>query len=245
MAKVTSRTLRHYDRIGLLVPAWTGNNGYRYYEQEQLLRLQRILLLRELGLGLNQVAEIVDARHDQVAALRQHHKWLLREQERYARLAATVSETISQLEGGNEMAADRLFEGFDVDSERQKEYEAYLRARFGEGVQEHLDESKGRMRDWSDQQKSEFLAEWPAILRRVAELAEAGVAVTEERALDVLAGHYAFVCKAWTPNKHSYRGLGEMYADTEEFRSQIEAVRPGLAEYLRDAMAAYAEARLS
>ncbi len=51
MSKVTSRTLRHYDDVGLLRPAYVGSNGYRYYEQEQLLRLQQILLLRELGLG--------------------------------------------------------------------------------------------------------------------------------------------------------------------------------------------------
>lgn len=43
--------LRHYDLIGLLAPASVGGNGYRYYELEQLLRLQQILTLRELGIG--------------------------------------------------------------------------------------------------------------------------------------------------------------------------------------------------
>jgi len=46
MSKVTSRTLRHYDDVGLLRPAYVGSNGYRYYEQEQLLRLQQVLLLQ-------------------------------------------------------------------------------------------------------------------------------------------------------------------------------------------------------
>ncbi|MFC4002552.1 MerR family transcriptional regulator [Prauserella oleivorans] len=55
LAKVTSRTLRHYDEIGLLPPAYLGGNGYRYYEEEQLLRLQQILVLRELGLGLEKL----------------------------------------------------------------------------------------------------------------------------------------------------------------------------------------------
>lgn len=45
---VTARTLRYYDEIGLLRPADVGANGYRYYDREQLLRLQQILLLREL-----------------------------------------------------------------------------------------------------------------------------------------------------------------------------------------------------
>jgi DNA-binding transcriptional MerR regulator len=57
---VTSRTLRHYDAVGLLPPAWVAGNGWRHYEREQLLRLQQILLLRNLGLGLRGVAEILE-----------------------------------------------------------------------------------------------------------------------------------------------------------------------------------------
>lgn len=76
MSKVTSRTLRHYHDVGLLKPAFVGSNGYRYYEQEQLLRLQRLLLLRELGLGLAAIAEVLNGQRDQVAALRRHEQWL-------------------------------------------------------------------------------------------------------------------------------------------------------------------------
>ncbi|MFI1257366.1 MerR family transcriptional regulator, partial [Streptomyces netropsis] len=55
MSGVTSRTLRHYDEIGLLPPAWIGSNGHRYYEEADLLRLQQILLMRELDLGLREI----------------------------------------------------------------------------------------------------------------------------------------------------------------------------------------------
>ncbi|HKU31582.1 MAG TPA: MerR family transcriptional regulator, partial [Arthrobacter sp.] len=58
-SKVSSRTLRHYDHMGLLEPAHTGPNGYRFYGQRELLRLQRILLLRELGLGLETIGEVL------------------------------------------------------------------------------------------------------------------------------------------------------------------------------------------
>ena len=76
MAGVSSRTLRHYDSIGLLPPAFVGANGYRYYEREQLHRLQQILLLRELELGLPQIARILDGQQDRIAALRAHQRWL-------------------------------------------------------------------------------------------------------------------------------------------------------------------------
>ena len=64
MSGVTSRTLRHYDEIGLLRPAYAAANGYRYYEQDELLRLQQILVLRELGVGLPEVRRILDAQTD-------------------------------------------------------------------------------------------------------------------------------------------------------------------------------------
>src|SRR5881396_3543003 len=100
MSKVTSRTLRHYDEIGLLRPARVGANGYRYYEREQLLALQEILVLRELGLRLDAIAEIVHEARDQAEALRLHRTWLLAERDRFQQLADTVSRTITELEGG-------------------------------------------------------------------------------------------------------------------------------------------------
>ena len=59
LAGTTSRTLRHYDDIGLLPPTRIAHNGYRHYDAPALVRLQRILLLRELGLGLPQIAEVL------------------------------------------------------------------------------------------------------------------------------------------------------------------------------------------
>jgi DNA-binding transcriptional MerR regulator len=87
-----------------------GANGYRYYEHEQLLRLQQILLLRELGLDLTTIGSVVDAEHDPVEALRRHHRRLLDEWERLRRLTGTVAATIKHLEEGIDMPAEDLFE---------------------------------------------------------------------------------------------------------------------------------------
>ena len=56
---VSSRTLRFYDEIDLLKPAFYGDNQYRYYEEEQLLMLQQILFFRELGFPLNDIQRII------------------------------------------------------------------------------------------------------------------------------------------------------------------------------------------
>lgn len=242
MSKVTSRTLRHYDAIGLLEPAWIGGNGYRYYEREQLLRLQRILLLRDLGLGLDAVAEVLDGRHREVDVLRNHARWLAAEQERLAKLSRTVSRTIEELEGGDEMKVEELFDGFDAD--RQARYEAELVERFGEGVQEHVDESKRRMRGWSKPDAEEFQAEWRAITDAYAELFDAGVAADSPQALEVTDRHHRWINRSWTPDRESYTGLGRLYVDSPEFKAQFDAHAEGFAEYVRDAIAAYASARL-
>src|SRR5437016_13685768 len=102
MSGVTSRTLRHYDDIGLLPPAYLGSNGYRYYEEEQLLRLQQILVLRALGVGLTDIGKVIDAETDPVAALPRHYARLLAERDRLGRLAETVARTIAELEEGGD-----------------------------------------------------------------------------------------------------------------------------------------------
>ncbi|MBP1159971.1 DNA-binding transcriptional MerR regulator/ADP-ribose pyrophosphatase YjhB (NUDIX family) [Rhodococcus sp. PvR099] len=107
---MTARTLRYYDEIGLLRPAGVGSNGHRYYEREQLLRLQQILLLRELGLDLATIGGVVDAEHDPIEALRRHHRRLLDQRGRLDRLAATVAITVRDLEEGTDMPAENLFD---------------------------------------------------------------------------------------------------------------------------------------
>ena len=113
LAGTTSRTLRHYDEVGLLPPSSIGANGYRYYDDSALLRLQRILLLRELGLGLPQVAEVLDRDVSEQHALEAHLAWLQQEQERIRRQIASVATTIEALRKGAQIMAEQIFDGFD------------------------------------------------------------------------------------------------------------------------------------
>lgn len=241
MSKVSARTLRHYDDIGLLRPARTGRNGYRYYEQEQLIRLQQILLLRELGLALDTIAEVLDGQRDQVETLRRHHGWLVAERDRLARLADTVSRTISRLTEGDDMPAEELFEGF---AERQARFETDLVDRYGEGVRKHFADSREHTKGWGERDYLAARDEMDALDARFVELLRSGVAVDDPRVFAVLDDHHAAVARFWTPDRSSYAGLGQLYVEHPEFRARYDAKDPGLAEYLRDAMAAYAAARL-
>jgi len=242
MSGVTSRTLRHYDEIGLLPPARVGGNGLRYYEQGQLLRLQQILLLRELGLGLDVIARIVNDGGSRVEHLRRHHRWLAAERDRLDLLADTVARTIEELEAGEDVSTEQLFDGFDA--QRQARYEQELTERYGERVAPHIEESKQRMAGWTTGKSARVQQEWAGFVRRLVELIEAGAPVEDPRVQAVVADHYRWVTNFWTPDRDSYPGLGQLYADAPDFRAQFDAQHPRLAEFLRDAMAVYARSSL-
>jgi DNA-binding transcriptional MerR regulator len=241
MSKVTSRTLRHYDEIGLLRPARVGANGYRYYETEQLLRLQQILVMRELGLGLDAIAEIVHEGRDQVEVLRLHRKWLLAERDRFERLANTVSRTIGELEGENVSKAsmDHWFEGFDSATEAELAEEA--RQRWGA---EEVDAARARVEGKPRQWWAEQGQQWAAQLSALVELIDAGAEPADAAVQDVIAKHHQWITQHWTPNRESYTGLGDLYADDPRFRANFDRTDPRLAEFLRAAMAEYARTRL-
>src|SRR2546423_6357110 len=192
MSKVTSRTLRHYDDIGLLRPARVGRNGYRYYEREQLLSLQRILIMRELGLGLDAIAEIIHDGRDQVEALRMHHTWLVAERDRFARLAGTVARTIKELEGGEHMttnSAAHWFEGFDP--AKQAEYQEEARQRWGaEAVDAANERIKDKSQDWFREQGEN----WARPLEAMVALIDAGKAPDEPEVVAAVDRHYRWIC---------------------------------------------------
>lgn len=242
MSKVTSRTLRHYDEIGLLPPAWVGANGYRYYERDQLLRLQQILVMRELGVGLDAIAEIVHQGRDQVEVLALHQRWLLAERDRFQRLADTVSRTIEELKGGenvNAKSMDHWFEGFD--SAKQAELTEEARQRWGA---EQVDAANAHVKDKPQQWWTDQRDQWAAQLTRLLELIDAGREPADAEVQDVISHHYEWISQHWTPNRESYTGLGDLYADDPRFRQNFDRTDPRLAEFLRAAIAEYARTRL-
>jgi DNA-binding transcriptional MerR regulator len=238
---VTARTLRHYDDIGLLKPAYVGANGYRYYEEEQLLRLQQILVLRELGLGLGEIAASVDSEPDTLAALRRQHVRLLGERNRLARMADTVARTIAELEGKSEMPVrinrpENLFEGFD-----HTRYEDEARERWpGE-----FEQSQRHAATLAGEDVERMQRETTAAMIRMAEFMAAGTPAGDPAVQAEVDAHYQGICRFWTPNRSAWKGLGQMYVDDERFKANYDRIAEGLAEYQRDAMAVYADSRLS
>lgn len=140
------------------------------------------------------------------------------------------------------MTAPELFEGF---AERQARHEADLVDRYGEGVREHFRAAEGVTRDWTKQDYLDAQRRGDEVDDNVLAVMRSGAAPDSPAALDVMAEHYRSVAQFWTPDRTSYTGLGQLYVDNPEFKARYDAKDPGLAEYLRDATAAYADQRLS
>ena len=115
MSGISVRTLHFYDEVGLLKPAYVGANGYRFYEEPQLLTLQQILFYRELGFELKRIKGILgQAKFQKAAALRSHRKVLEANVTRTRTLIETIDKTINHLKGSEKMKSEELFAGFSV-----------------------------------------------------------------------------------------------------------------------------------
>lgn len=236
LSGVTSRTLRHYDAIGLLAPVDVGAGGRRLYGRDELLRLQQILVLRELDVDLPTVARVLAAdgeRGARAGLLREHHARLVAERDRFDRLAATVASTLESLEGGHDMAAKDLYAGFD-----NSQYDAEARERWGDAA---VDRSNDAWAGLGPDGQAAHHRESQAIGEGLAACLAEGLAPDDERTQALVARHHAQIATFWTPDRESYRGLGQMYVDDERFTATYDAFTPGLAVYLRDAIEVWAE----
>src|ERR1700722_3693019 len=148
LSGVSVRTLHWYDEIGLLKPAYYGANGYRHYEEKQLLTLQQILFFRELGFELKQIQKILGrSDFDTIVTLRSHRGVLQKNLERTQKLIKTIDKTIKHLEGNRKMKEQELFDGFD--KKKQKEYEKQLLDRYGDKVKPQFAECERNVKDWT------------------------------------------------------------------------------------------------
>jgi len=220
LSGVTSRTLRHSDDIGLLVPIGTNHGGHRIYGETELLRLQEILILRELGLPLSEITVALSSSSDRLAG----------ERNRLETLANTIAATIETRDGNTQMAANQLYEGFG-----KSEHEQEARERWGEAA---VAASNVRWQALTDADRRAHLAEADDISRAFAALLGDGVPADDARTREAVARHRRWVV-SWTPTDTEYVELAKMYTDDPRFAANYDAVAPGLAGYIRAAITAH------
>lgn len=241
MAGISSRTLRHYDAIGLLTPADVSVNGYRWYGRAELRRLQRILLLRDLDLPLAQIAAVLTGEDDEAAALRAHLMLVTAERDRLERVAATIGRTLDDLQGRSRLPDEEFFRGLD---EGRSRLSTTLRSRFGPGALEMMDTAAQRTARWTRADFERAAAEGRDLYDRLSRARRSGLAPTSDEALDLVAEHHDAVLALWPADGAAYHALADLTENDAQQRDLVGARDPDLPSWLAAAMRAYAVRRL-
>lgn len=233
LAGVTTRTLHHYDQIGLLKPSRLGDNGYRYYGEEALIRLQQILLYRELDMPLEQIRLILERKDfDVPAALASHKDELRKRAARIERLIATVDDTILYLQGKKEMSDKQLFEPFN--EEQQAEYEKEAMRRYDPEI---VKASQRKWKRYTDADKQRIGEEGNAVYLGFLNAIGKGPASPEAQAC--VAAWRKHMDYFWTPNAEQLLGLADLYNEDPRFKANFDKIDPRLAEFVREAVKVY------
>ncbi|PZD94999.1 MerR family transcriptional regulator [Paenibacillus sambharensis] len=236
LSDVSVRTLHYYDEIGLLKPAYYGDNGYRYYEREQLLQLQSILFYRELDVPLADLQRLLAAEsEDKIQTLHEHRRHLLEKKDRLEMLVATIDSTIRQLKGDEDMSDKELYRGFDA--QKQEQYEREMRTKYGD---KPVDESTSRLKDWNNKDYEAVQEEYDQLHRAFTQLLEQGLQPSEEEVQKLVKQHYDVVSRFYDPSPEMYSGLGDLYVEHPDFRKLYDSYHPRLADYMRQAMRLFA-----
>jgi DNA-binding transcriptional MerR regulator len=233
MAGVTPRTLHHYDDIGLLKPSRVGDNGYRYYGEEALLKLQQILFYRELDIPLDDIKKIMGRRDFDVLGALQSHKGALQKQAmRLNRLLATVDNTIQYIKGEKLMGQKGLFEGFS--EEEQEKYALEAEQLYDP---ETVRESNRKWKAYPAAKKEAIMAEGRQVYQDMITAMPKGASSTEVQAIvERWRKHMDYF---WTPNLEQLLGLATGYKDDPKFRANFDKMHPQLAEFMLEAVKVY------
>lgn len=231
---VSVRALHHYDAIGLLKPTRVTPAGYRLYDDAALLRLQSILLFRELQFPLREIKAILESPgFDQKKALEQQLELLRLRRRRLDALIELARETIAS--GGDYMN----FSAFDTSELERCAAEAKKKWGGTDAYREYEQKAARRAADGQDERAPAkalmgLFAEWGGLRQTPPDSDAAQCAVKKLRAF--ITEHY-YTC---TPD--ILRGLGQMYTADERFRARIDAAGgAGTAAFVEKAIERYCE----
>jgi MerR family transcriptional regulator, thiopeptide resistance regulator len=237
LAGITPRALHYYDEIGLLKPFWVGENGYRYYDEACLVRLQQILLYREVGMPLENIKQIMARPDFDVLSALENHKVELRKRIAHLEiLVTTVDHTLLHLKGIKTMSKKQLFEGFS--DEQQAAYEKEAMQMYDPAV---VKASSKKWKNYTPADKQRIADEGNAVYEDLLLAMPKGAASPEAQAcVERWRRHLEYF---WSPNDDQLLGLADLYNDDPRFKANFDKVDPRLAEFMRQAVTVYVKNR--
>ncbi len=237
IAGVSIRTLHYYDEINLLKPTQIGTNGYRYYDDAALYRLQQILFYREIGLELMQIKAVMDEPgFDLIDALRSHRRVLAQKIDRLKKLINTVDSTMMDLIGEISMSKKKLFEAFS--EEQQQDYEREARLQYGP---DQVNESVQRWKSYTEAQKQAIMDEGNQIYSDLADALQAGIPATSDTVQAIFKRWHEHLRYFYEPTLDILRGLGHLYHDSPDFKTKFDQLHPELTVYMQEGINQYVD----
>jgi len=221
LANVTVRTLHHYDRLGLLKPAHRSASGYRLYRNEDLGQLERILVLRYLGLPLREIADLLatggpESEHSLPSTLARQAA-VLRE-----RLAG-IDRVLQAIERAQQQLQQQLRKDTEPDwplyqtilkeihmQESQNWTEKYYSPEARQAIAD-------RSTEWNPEMQAKVTADWQQMYADVQSAMDRGVAPTSDEG-KALAARWMALVSGFTGGKPEVlEGLNKLYADRDNW----------------------------
>ncbi|ESQ93942.1 MerR family transcriptional regulator [Asticcacaulis benevestitus] len=238
LVRISVRTLHHYDDIGLLKPAYLGNNGYRYYERTQLHRLQQVLMYRDLGLGLDQIGDIMDATDFDVAsALRGHRQRLVDRLRSLGDLLSIIETTLRRIDGDD--MTDTYPNIWKSDAQAA-EYKQWLMERYSEKVDSSVADTRRRITAMTPEERTGLSAQRKAWEGDLVTAFKAGMTVETLAVSELLVRHRiltaAIIGGPCMPETYTSVADAFGYAG---YKDHFESLAPGLTVWLTSGMKAW------
>ena len=226
---VSVRTLHYYDEIGLLKPAQVDQHtGYRFYDEDSLLRMQEILFYRELDFPLKSIAEILASPdYDKEKALDQQRRLLILKKERLERLISAID---SAMKGANVMKA--------FDNSEFEKYKSEAKEKWGktDAYKEHAEKTKGYSQNqWQNSADglSNIFAEFASCMEDGNDAGSVPAQALVEKLQNYITDNF------YTCTKQILAGLGQMYVCDERFAENINQNGEGTADFVSQAIGIY------
>jgi DNA-binding transcriptional MerR regulator len=241
LANVSVRTLHHYDEIGLLRPSSRTAAGHRRYSAADLHRLREIVFYRELDFGLDEVAAMLaDPGAGTEQHLRSQHRMLRERVARGQLLLRALEKEMEARQMGISLTPEEQFELFGTD-QLSGEWADEARERWGDT--DAYQESQRRTTSYPKDDWARLKAESDAGLAAFRDALRAGLPATGPEAMALAESHRGFLNRWFYDCGYDmHRGLAQMYVADERFSAVYDAVAPGLARYVHDAIIANADA---
>ncbi|MGJ0846340.1 MerR family transcriptional regulator [Tissierella praeacuta] len=231
---VSIKTLYHYHKIGLLMPKRVAENGYRYYGDKELKRLQQILFYRELDFPLEKIKETLDSKPNRLNCLHEQYSLLKSKEQRLAGILRTLEETIQHEEKGVSMSKEKMFNGLN-----KKEWEeaiAYQNEYLQEKYEYEIDTKEIDIDEMNEKAKeaTEFISFMVDSLRN-------GVSVNDKSVLTEIEKHIMFMQEDMNIDSEGFAAQTRFLMTDDFHRQMLEGQQTGLSYYICFAAESYAK----